>query len=114
MLGPEILVATASLAVSVVGGSFGGLAAIFKLSRKLDNRFDKTDLNIRDLVHKYDVQRAKDLSRLEMLEYKLLQHGEMSDHKHKRLENAIWQLYSYLEKNHGYQPRSVFPLERDD
>lgn len=114
MFGPEILIAAASLVVSVVGGGCGGVAAIFKLSRKLDNRFDKTDLNIRDLMHRYDVERAKDLARLEMLEYRLNQYVESSDHKHKRLENGIWQLSNYLEKHHNYHPRAVFPVERDD
>lgn len=114
MLGLELLIAAASVFVSVLGGGCGGIAAIFKLTRHLDERFDRTDKNIQELTHRYDVQRTQDSSRVDMLEYRLDQQGEQADHKTKRLENAIWQLSKYLEKNHNYHPRTVFPLERDD
>lgn len=114
MLGLELLIAGASVFVSIAGGCCGGVAAIFKLSRQLDGRFDRTDKHIQELTHRYDVQRTQDSSRIDMLEYQIKEQRQLIEHKSKRTENAIFQLSSYLEKHHSYQPRSVFPLERDD
>jgi len=110
----EIVIAAASVLVSIVGGGAGGIAAIFKLSKQLDDRFDTTDRKILELAHRYDVQAAKDRARVELLEYRLAQSEQAINHKFSRCENAILQLSKFLEKNQGYAPRSMFPVRYDD
>ena len=100
--------------LSIVGGGAGGIAAIFKLSKQLDDRFDTTDRQILELAHRYDVQAANDRARVELLEYRLAQSEQAINHKFSRCENAIAQLSKFLENGHGYAPRSTFPLNHPD
>jgi cation diffusion facilitator CzcD-associated flavoprotein CzcO len=110
----EVAIALSSVLVSIIGGGCGGIAAIFKLSRQLDRRFDATDEKISQLTHRYDVQRERDLANIQMLEYRLIQSEKSAEHKFNRFENAILQLSKYLEKNHDYRPRFMFPTSRPD
>lgn len=109
----ELVIAAASALISALVGACGGVAAIVKVSSHLDRRFDDTDDNIQALTHRYDVQRAKDIARIEMLEYQLGQTVELVNHKANRLENGLFQVSEYLKKNHDYSPRYTFPLERN-
>jgi hypothetical protein len=110
----EIAIAITSIMLSIVGGGCGGIAAIFKLSKQLDDRFDTTDRKILELAHRYDVQAANDRARVELLEYRLAQSEQAINHKFSRCENAILQLSKFLEKSQGYHPRSTFPLNNSD
>jgi hypothetical protein len=110
----EIAIALTSILISIIGGGAGGLASIIKLSRQLDRRFDETDAKIQALTHRYDVQRERDLAKLEMLEYRLGQADKTADHKFHRFETSILQISKYLEKHHSYHPQSIFPLEFPD
>lgn len=107
----EIVIAASAVAVSVAGGILGGFGAILKLSFQLKKRFDTTDERLAALHHKYDLQRERDMARIELVEYKLGEQKQLIEHKFKRCENAIWQLSKYLETHHNYRPRAVFPLE---
>ena len=107
----EIAIALTSILISIIGGGAGGLAAIIKLSRQLDRRFDETDSKIQALDHRYDVQRERDLARLEMLNYQLGQTDKKADHKYQRFENSILQVYKYLDNHHSYNPQAIFPVE---
>lgn len=110
----EVAIAISSVLVSIIGGGCGGIAAIFKLSRQLDDRFDTTDRKILELAHRYDVQAATDRAKVEMLEYRLSQSEQAINHKFSRCENAIVQLSKFLENSQGYHPRSTFPLSSDN
>lgn len=110
--------------LSIIGGVAIGVKGLINLTRHFDSRFDSIERNfdgrldrlgesMNSFVGSYQVERERNLSRIEKLEYRLSQEEARLDHKVSRLENGINQIARYLEKT-GYQPRQIFPISGDE
>lgn len=122
---PSETITIATGVLSIIGGVTVAVRGLLSLQKHFDSRFDAIEKSfdghldqiadkMGDLVRRYEVDRAEAFHRDEMLSYKLNALDEKLNHKTLRFENAINQISRYLEKNHGYQPRQIFPISSEE
>ncbi len=121
---PSELITIGTGALSIIGGIVVGIRGLINLTKHFDDRFDSIEKSfdgrldrlgesMTGFVQGYQIERERNLARLEKLEYRISQQEERLNHKASRLENGINQIARYLEKQ-GYQPRQIFPLSDNE
>lgn len=124
-MSPSELITIATGVVSIVGGVAVAIRGLLHLQRHFDERFDRMEKGfdsrldalggtMHEFVRRYEVEQERNFRRDEMLDYKIGQLDQKLNHKTLRFENAINQLSAFLEKNHNYRPRQIFPVTPDE